>query len=159
MVGYLDTALALVQMSVIPNPTGVNMCGNNAASTVTGWTPTSAQFPWSQVALGAGVTDITKSVLPNITFGPCTGTSGKTFSQPTSIKLTKANFLGPSPYALTANWYETPAGVLTTQFNGTVQRLFSNTDGTVTLDQVKNWKICQQAPCNQMYNGDDYFMG
>ena len=157
MVGYLDTALALVQMSVKPDTTaGVNMCGNAGAPSTTQWSATSTKFPWSQLALGAGVTDITKSVLANTTFGPCTLAVS---SQPSAITLTKANFLGPSPYALTQQWYETKAGALVTQYNGTVSRLFSNTFGDVTLDQVKNWKTCQQAPCNQVYNPNAYYMG
>jgi hypothetical protein len=45
MVGYLDTALALMQMSVKPDTTaGLNMCNN-------GTSYTSTRFPWSQLAL------------------------------------------------------------------------------------------------------------
>jgi phosphate/sulfate permease len=161
MVGYLDTALALVQMSVMPNPTGVNMCGGNT-NTTSNWNIVgSGQFPWSQRALSRTVTS--PALADAYGRGPCASASAPTF--PTKITLTQAVFLGPSPYAATANAFEDRNGNPSAGFNGTVARLqdpsrpAGYTAGTVTLDQVKNYKVCQQAPCNQAYEYTTAYMG
>jgi phosphate/sulfate permease len=160
LVGYLDTALALVQQSVVPNTaSGLNMCGGNVAG-ATNYDASAAgpaKFPWSQQAIAASA-PLSSAALADPR-GPCAATG--TLSQPTSITLTKATFLGPSPYAASGVLYEDSNGVAAAGFNGTVDRLFSFAPGTasVTLDQAKNSKICQQAPCNQIFQVDPYYMG
>jgi hypothetical protein len=153
MVGYLDTALALVQMSVRPDiSSGYNMCNSSTNGTTSNYITTPTKFPWSQKALAAGAA-ISGASLG--TKGPCTLTG----SQPSFIELTKAVFLGASPYASTSNTYEDKNGNLASGFNGTVSRLFSDSFGTVTLDQRSNSKVCQQAPCNQLYTSNNAYMG
>jgi hypothetical protein len=163
MVGYLDTALALMQMSVVPDTkAGINMCGNNGltgtAAFVTNFNTSStiaiAKFPWSQKGVAAG-----GNYALSGSFGPCTQ---NVTSAPKAVVLTKATFLGPSPFGGSrgAEW-EDKYGNLTGAFIGTVDRLFSFPSGVahVTLDQAKNTKICQQAPCNQAWAATTAFMG
>jgi phosphate/sulfate permease len=149
LVGYLDTALALVQMSVVPDTkAGINMCNGNATAGTNNYLTSSAKFPWS----GALLTGTLPG--PN---GPCA--LNITGSQPSSIVLTKAQFVGASPFAATSNTYEDKNGNATAGFNGTVPRLFTNSYGDVTLDQIALTKTCQQAPCNQIYQYTTAYMG
>jgi sodium-dependent phosphate transporter len=153
LVGYLDTALALVQMSVKPDTAaGINMCGGN--STSNNFLTAPAKFPWSQKSLAAGAALSGASLGAK---GPCA--LNGTLSQPSSIVLTKAVFLGASPYAASSNTYEDKNGIATAGFNGTVSRLFADSYGDVTLDQIKLTKTCQQAPCNQIYQYTTAYMG
>ena len=148
MVGYLDTALALMQMSVKPDATGgLNMCNNG-----TGYTST--RFPWSQLALPSA-TSASSTTLSG-TNGPCglaqTTAQASALGSMSAFPLTKAVFLGPSPAVAFTGVYEDNTGSPVSGFNGTVNRFFANSYGTVTLDQAKlNGRVCQQAPCNQLY--------
>jgi phosphate/sulfate permease len=142
MVGYLDTALALMQMSLKPDTSaGINMCNNGTAYT-------STRFPWSQLALASATS------MASTTLSPC-GTS-QTTAQATSLgslsafPLTKATFLGPSPAAAFSFAYEDSTGSTASGFTASVNRF--STVGNVVLDQAKNnGRTCQQAPCNQIY--------
>ena len=157
MVGYLDTALALMQMSVKPDTSaGMNMCGN-VGSTATNYLATPAKFPWSQKPL-ALTASLSASVLgPS---GPCTLSVTSQPSSMSSYPLTKANFVGPSPYTQWNGQYEDKNGNVITSFNGTVDRFFANTFGDVTLDQKGvTVKHCQQAPCNQLWYSQGVYMG
>ena len=152
MVGYLDTALALMQMSVKPDTTaGINMCGN-VQKTAVNYAASPAKFPWSQASISL-TSALSASVLGST--GPCTlNITGSQPSSMSSYPLTKAIFLGPSPFAAYNGQYEDKSGnVVTGGFNGTVNRFFDkNTYGTVTLDQqALSPKVCQQAPCNQIW--------
>ena len=151
MVGYLDTALALMQMSVRPDTSaGINMCGN-VLTTATNYVASPAKFPWSQASIPL-TSALSASVLG--ASGPCT--ANITGSQPSSMNsypLTKAIFLGPSPFSAYNGQYEDKNGNVVAGFNATVNRFFDkNSYGTVTLDQQAVIpKVCQQAPCNQIY--------
>ena len=159
MVGYLDTALALVQMSVKPDTgAGVNMCGT--VGSANNYLSSPSKFPWSQksVALTAS---LSSSVLG--TNGPCAlavASQPSSLSSMSSYPLTKAVFVGPSPYTQYNGQYEDKNGNVIASFNGTVDRFFANTFGDVTLDQkTLTGKVCQQAPCNQYYYSQGVFMG
>jgi len=150
MVGLLDTALGLIQASVIPNPKGINMCSGQTYNFST-TTNTAPNFPWSYkpVATSAYITDYSTQLLgPN---GPCTGTPSSPL--PSSITLTQAVFVGPSPNnnAFRQEYLDKKGNLV--GFNATVDVRNPKT-GTVTLDQTINWKTCQQAPCNQRFNVD-----
>ncbi len=150
---YLDTALALIEQSVQPKATGINMCGGVTPAT-NNYALNMGNFPWSQ-KFASSVSDTSNFAL-NATNGPCTGAYT---SAPTSIDLTPVTFVGPSPYSKFANVWETNAGVAVYSYNGTVERIFDSkgiypgsnapVTGMVTLDQFRNYKPCQQAPCNQ----------
>jgi hypothetical protein len=156
MVGYLDTALALAQMSLTVDPAGVNVCNGNAAGANNFEASNGAKFPWSAKSIPTGADLLTASLG---TRGPCTGTG--TPSIPAKLVLTKATFLGPSPYAATQNAYRGEDSNYTSAFIGTVDRLFNFPDGVahVTLDQAKNSRTCQQAPCNQAFQPIFAYMG
>ena len=162
MVGYLDTALALMQMSVKPDTTGINMCGN-IGSTATNYLATSppgTKFPWSQVGISL-TSPLSASVL-NATNGPCTVSQSSQPSSMSSYPLTKATFLGPSPYTAYNGQYEDKNGNVVSSFNGTVDRFFNSAlpNGNVVLDQTAlAAKVCQQAPCQQAWYPQSVYMG
>lgn len=131
MVGYLDTALALMQSSVVPAigttgaPAGINMCaGISNSSTYNGQ---AVWFPWSQKAAANG--SDTSSFSLGAT-GPCSKVVAQA-SQPTNMSmfpLTKANFLGPAPTTAFGPYYglyENLNGLSVNSFNGTVDRFFN----------------------------------
>jgi hypothetical protein len=161
MVGFLDTALALLQMSVVPNATGMNMCNGNNATTNNYANFNQTNFPWSVKATTAlAVSNVDPSIAGNYKamqqklglFGsPCTNSAKSSFSP---LTLTKATFLGPSFRSTFTNEWVDKSGNLVVQYNGSYGAGFEAPPGTafhVGLDQVANWKTCQQAPCNQAY--------
>ena len=162
MVGYLDTALALIERSVMPNPNGINMC-NGITSGTTNYQLNGALFPWTAVSAKNFTDKSTSFPVSTDARGPCTNLPAAGFKAPTSIDLTPVNFVGPSPFSPFTNVWEDVNGASIYTFNATVERLFSSSGivpataapvtGTVTLDQVKLpatiGKPCQQAPCNQ----------
>jgi hypothetical protein len=160
MVGYLDTALALMQMSVRPDTSsGVNMCGN-VQKTATNYVANPSKFPWSQSSIPL-TSSLSASVLGPA--GPCTvNITGSQPSSMSSYPLTKAVFLGPSPYTQYNGQYEDKNGNVVVGFNGTVNRFFASNapTGNVVLDQTAlGPKVCQQAPCQQLYYPQFVYMG
>jgi hypothetical protein len=128
MIGYLDTALALMQYSVVPATgvngvaQGINMCASMPAAN---FSSKAAYFPWSQLAMANG-SDPSSTYL-----NPCTTVITPTSHPKNMAKypLTKANFVGPTPNTAFGPYYggqyEDLNGNPISAFNGTVDRFFN----------------------------------
>jgi len=127
VVGYLDTALALVQMSTMPNPAGYFMCNGNVTNTTNYYTVGNAttglapKFPWTQKTYSTAYNPATGYVRNQ--YNPCTKPANTGATAPT-VKLTPVTMLGPSVYSTAAagvNIWETLDGTPVYNFlNGTV---------------------------------------
>lgn len=85
IVGYLDTALALMGSIVVANPWGLMMCGNNTDG-LTAYEVNKANFPWYKTIASSGPTSL----------GPCTGSGS---GGPNIINV--PNPVSPAPASFT----------------------------------------------------------
>jgi phosphate/sulfate permease len=172
LVNYVDTALALIEASVQPNPNGVNMCNGISGTGTNSYSV--AKFPWSVKAApacapGACTLAGTNVATTGMAVNPCTTTSAtnvNSYNYTTGVwskgyvpqvDLTPVRFMGPSPYSPFDNVWTDFSGNMQTSANWAVERVWlpqkSNTSCSYGPNSING--VCGSSTVNNTY-GQSY---